>query len=194
MIYDDMDDRTFQLMAGINRSARYHGARQMFYGGWGSITSVLGAVLLAAGGIKLYDVSTVWATVTWIGSAWCAIDAALGIARKSAEYSDLASRFTFLEKRFVSGESLTDAEYEEVLKERLELESREPPTLYLLNELCQISYERSIGVESEARPLPFWRKWLVHFTSQEEWTKRHFEPVSKKQIIQERTAFEGDAE
>ena len=171
---DDLDDRTFQMLAGINRSARYHSSRQRFYSGWGSITAALGAVMLASGGVKLFEVSEVWAWALWAGAVWCGIDAALGIAKKASEHSDLASRFTLLEKKLIASQSLTDDEYMTVAEERLELESREPPTLYLLNELCQMSYERSIGAASETKPVPLWRKLLVHFASQEEWTKRRF--------------------
>ena len=175
---DDLDDDTFHLLAGINRSARYHDRRRMFYENWNSVTAVLGAVGLTAGGIQVYDVSHLWAYVLGVGALWCAIDGALGVAKKAVTHAGLAVRFVLLEKVFASGENLTKEQIEKIRKQRLELESSEPPLLYLLNELCQISYERSIGAETNEAKLPWWRKCLVYLLSQEEYTRENFRQES----------------
>jgi len=174
-----LDDRTFHEYAGIVKSARYHNRRRMFYENWNSITVAMSAAMLAAGGVlQIYgDTSPIWSVLLFAGAIWCAVDSALGTSKKAGVHNELASQFTQLEKRFASGRNLTDDEFEEARNLRLDVESREPPTLYLLNELCQMSFERSIGVEHSTHRLPSWRKLLVHFLSQEEYTKSEFRLV-----------------
>ena len=171
---DELNDDTFHSLAGIARSARYHDRRRGFYENWNSVTSALSALALAAGSVRIYQSSEIWSYVLGFGAVWCAIDVALGIARKAVTHSELSVRFVLLEKRFSLGKSLSDEEAREVRDQRLEIESREPPLLYLLNELCQRSYERSIGVTHDSVKLPLWRRCLVYFSSQEEFTKKAF--------------------
>ena len=114
----DLDEPTFQMLAGVNRSARYHNRRRMFYENWNSITSAVSAVMLATGSILQSEQSMGWSIVLGVAAAWCAVDAALATSKKAGVHSELASQFVLLEKRFASGDSLTTAEVKSV-KERI---------------------------------------------------------------------------
>ena len=176
----ELDSRTFRLLAGINKSARYHARRRMFYENWNAITTAMSAAVLAAGSIlQVYaTTSRYWALLLGAGAVWCAVDAALTTSKKAGLHNELAGQFAQIEKRFASGENLKDQDFEDIRKSRLDIETREPPTLYLLNELCTIAFERSVGVKPPPVHVPKWRMLLVHFLSQEEYTIKAFGEVN----------------
>ena len=176
--HEKLSDPNYQLWTGINRAARYHHRRQMFYERWNAITAALSGILLASGSVvHYYEVTTgvvFWTVLLALGAAWCVVDASLGTNKKANLHSNLAHRFIQLEKTFAVDRDLSDEERESAIRERLEIESNEPPTIYLLNELCQYEVERSVGVKGEAMKrlakIPNWRKSLAPLFSQQNFT------------------------
>lgn len=172
---DDFDDKTFQLYAGINRSTRYHNRRRMFYERWNAITISLVSVILAVGSVYQFtQPEPIVGFVLAAASAWCVIDAALGTSRKANLHNELATSFIGLEKKFAIGRSLSDDEYQEIVKARLDIEVREPPVLYLLNELAVREFERSVGSEIEKISLNPLRRLAMHFFSFQDFAESKF--------------------
>ncbi len=172
----DFDGKTYQLYAGINKSTRYHNRRRMFYERWNAITISLASAALAVGSVFQWQepnamVGAVMAAVAALG----VIDTALGTAKKANLHNELSTQFAMLEKRFAIGRSLDDDGYRQVIEARLDIESREPPTLYLLNELATMEFERSVGACDTPPPkVGVWRRVTVQLLSHQHYAERRF--------------------
>ena len=101
----------------IRRSVRYHDRRRRFYEVW-NVVMVTVAVLG--------------------GSAATMAILAVGICSAS-RYGDLTRQFIVLQQRSAHGRNLGDAEYVELVRERLRIEMNEPSELRLPDVLCAIS-------------------------------------------------------
>ena len=166
---DKVDDRTYVLLFGVSRSVRYHNYRRRFYELWNSITvtvSVLSGSAATAALLALTDKSLAVAALTALIALVSALDLAVSTVRKANHHAELARRFIGLEKEFSHGESLTDEQYEQLTRERLEIEATEPPPLRLLDAMCHYELMKALGDEREPPDIPLWRRLLAHCMSQ----------------------------
>lgn len=173
MDVDTLDESSFQLLAGLSRSILYHDRQQKFYCACKTVIPALGlclAVVLLIFMLQFPNVVLLLAVMLLFVSCIWAHSMSM---TKEMTHMNLSMGFTFLEG-FMYYDSISEEDINFVTKKRLDLESNEPPVMYLLNELCQRSYERSIGVEMTNVEIPWWRKMLVNLLSQEDWTKEKF--------------------
>lgn len=172
---DQLDDRTYDLLFGIQRSVRYHHRRRRFYEIWNTITvacAVLGGSSAATA--FLAGPSAEW---SWLPAAFAgivallgAVDLAVGTARQANLHGDLARQFISLEQRFAHGRNLDDVEHEDLVKARLSVEASEPPVLRLLDVMCHFELLRSKGDDPAQWPSISWlRCKFAHWLSQSDY-------------------------
>jgi hypothetical protein len=77
----------------------------------------------------------------------------VGSAERAREHHELAGRFVSIEQKLAHGRSLTDAEAEKLICERLEIHKDEPPIKRNLDTICHNELLRSIG----GRNAQMWR-------------------------------------
>ena len=169
------DRRTYYLLFGIQRSIRYHNRRRRFYEIWNATTvacAVLGGSSAAAAFLTGLSAEWSWLPAVFAGvvALLGAVDLAVGTARQANLHGDLARRFISLEQRFAHGRNLDDAEYEDLVKERLSIDAGEPPVLRLLDVMCHYELLRSKGDDPARWPsISWWRRKLAHWASQSDY-------------------------
>ena len=79
-------------------------------------------------------------------------------------HSDLARDFAALERDMVRvGESPPEPELREFEARRLEIESREPPALRVLDAMCHDELVTASGIDPKERAQPRWyQRWLAN--------------------------------
>ena len=181
------DDRTYDLLFGVRRSSRYHNRRRRFYELWSSMTifvMIFGSSLAVV--VSLLDLGEFWGwlhtAISIIVAAFGAAEVAVGMTTRRADvHANLARRFIALEKRFAHGRRLEDAEFEALTRERLEIESSEPPSLILLDTMCHLELLRSLGESQEHPPIPWWRRFLANVMSQPSYVQKTLAPLIIRQ-------------
>ena len=146
--------------------------RRRFYELWNTFTVVVAVVGgSAAVAAFLSDWGVAWAApaVSAFVAFVAACDLAVGTGRRADRHGDLARQFISLEQQFAHGRTLDDAEHEELVKARLQIEAGEPPVLRLLDVLCHFELLRSLGDTSKHPPVPWCRRVLANWRSQTEY-------------------------
>lgn len=172
VVTDHLDDRTYAMLFRIRRSARYHSHRRRFFANWNTTTVALTAVLATSAAGSLLGTLPAWLdwvpiTASFVVGALAALDLAVGTNRRADQHADLVRRHTLLERHFAHDRSLTDEEFQEVFRERLEVEASEPPILRLLDATCHFEVLRSLGGDpAKHPPIRLWRRILMHWISQ----------------------------
>ena len=170
---DQLDDPTYNLLFGIQRSARYHDRRRRFYEIWAEVTAAAAAV--GGSAAVILHVAGQAQAVPYLAGGIAAIGAlnmAVGTARRAGEHRDLARQFIALEGRFVGGRSLDAAELEEIRRERLRIEGTEPTVLRLLDVLCHYEVLRALGDQRQPPRIPWFRRALAPWLSQNDYAVR----------------------
>ena len=163
---ENLDDRTYDLLFAVRRSVRYHERRRRFYEAWNTATVAGGVLGGSAAAVAFLASWGEWSAGIAAGvAALSAFDLAVGTARRADRHGDLMRQFIALERRFAHGVSLKDKEYREAVRERLAIESSEPPVLRLLDVLCHYEVLRSVGGDPPPR-MPWWRRKLANWLSQ----------------------------
>ena len=175
--HSHLDERTYDLLFDVCRSTRYHSRRERFYEIWSSITifvMIFGSSSAVAASLIGLQESLGWlhTAISIIIAVFGAAEVAVGItARRANIHADLARRFITLEKRFVHGRNLEDAEFEELACERLEIELLEPPPLVLLDMICRFELLRAFGESKKQSHIPGWRRFLANVLSQHDFVQ-----------------------
>lgn len=176
---NELDDRTYELLFGINRSARYHSHRRRFYESWNTATVALAVLGGSSAAVAFFSTPA----SSWLGAAFAgvvalasALDLAVGTSRCANLHGDLARRFIALEQRFAHGRNLEDEEFEQLTRMRLEIESGEPPVLRLLDVICHYELLRALGDQRRPPRIPLWRRVLAPWLSQLHYTQ-HLAPA-----------------
>lgn len=163
---ENLDERTYALLFAVRRSVRYHERRRRFYEAWNTAT-VAGGVL--GGSVAATAVLAGWgewsAAVAASVAVLSALDLAVGTGRRADRHGDFMRRFIALERQFAHGGNLEDDEYRKAVRERLAIESSEPPVLRLLDVLCHYEVLRSVGGNPPPK-MPWWRRKLAPWLSQ----------------------------
>ena len=171
---ESLDDRTYELLFSIRRSVRYHMHRRRFYELWNSTTVTLG-VLGGSSAVTAFALEAgSWMPALFAGivAIASALDLAVGTARCGDLHGELARRFIVLEQRFAHGRDLDDAEHEDLVRARLDIEAAEPTVLRLLDVTCHFEVLRSLGDATAHPAIPWWRRKAMHWMSQAAYAQR----------------------
>lgn len=143
----------YSLLFSVKRSIRYHDHRQAFFTSFGNWTSFITVILGTASVAVLlieFSESRVWLLVLpFFVSLLNGIVLVFRISTKSRDHWDLRNAFIELEKKVVL---LAEDDTETLLElhqERLNIESREPAILDILNIRCHNEVCRVLGRDEE---------------------------------------------
>ena len=133
-----------KLLFGVRRSIRYHSKRQAFFeriDRW--LTFAL--LLLGSGSALsiLQDYKAVGLAVTCISS----LKLVFAFGSKANRHAQFVKDFTRLEKRLYGDESAETVAA--VTRERLDIESAEPPVMHVLNDLCHNELLQAMGYDAK---------------------------------------------
>lgn len=149
----------------IQRSIRYHRAREAFFQFYASTFSFL--TLVAGSGVVvslLAEYSTL-ATLVFgaLVAALQAVELSFQISGKARLHGALASEFLALDRVIARSPACTDDELREIQSDILTIESREPPIKRYLDLICHNQVAISIG-SRDIQPLKhhqiMFRNWL----------------------------------
>ena len=160
-------DPHWTLLWGVRRSIRYHRRRERWLDAvdraCAFAIAVFGASALAS---LLTGINPALLTVAAaITAAAGALQLAFGPARQARLHSNLARDFVDLERAMArAGEDLPEHERREFEARRLEIESREPPVLRVLDAMCHDELATALGIDDpKVRAQPRWyQRWLAN--------------------------------
>ncbi len=156
----------WELTWGVQRSIRYHRHREQWLdrvNGWCAFATVV----FGTGGVVslLTDIHPV---LPMAAAAITAVAGVLlltfGVGARARLHSELAHDFTLLERDMVhAGENVPAHELRRFQARRLDIESREPPTLQVLNTMCHDELVNAYGIDASHRGEPRWyQRWLAN--------------------------------
>lgn len=164
---NDLDLKWHRLLFGVRRSIRYHQKRMAFYARFNTIINILvlvfGSTTFAVLLAKLQNTVSMYCSliVTIVATA----DLVIGTTKKSIIHEALKRRFLFLEQELVNSEfSKTEQKYVKFFKERLLIESEEPPPLRVLDIICHNELMKAMGYSnSELAKVLWYQRLFAHF-------------------------------
>ena len=161
---ENLKRRTSDQLFGVRRSCRYHNHRRRFYEIWNTCTVALAALggSFAATTFVLLDQTWPSVTLALAVSFAGAVDLAVGASRRANQHAELSREFVFLEAVFISNSDIDDSALAELTRKRLEIESREPTELRLLDAMCHFELLRAMGDAKEHPKIPWRRRKLAH--------------------------------
>lgn len=156
-----LSDRKYQLDFDIEKSLRYHQRRRRHYE---FLHRAIMLGIIVAGSAAFADF---YADGRWFGlisAVLAAVDLVYGLSHKARDHQDLHRRFTELAKAIRTTHQPTDADLDRWTRERLDIESDEPPVFWALEASCFNEVAMSRGhPRSEWVPLKQWQKLLMHW-------------------------------
>ncbi|UFS65299.1 hypothetical protein LO749_01645 [Paracoccus denitrificans] len=160
------DDSRHELWCHVQRSIRYHRAREAFFQWFANAFTFL--TLMAGSGVVVSVLSTASAAVSiWCGIAVAAmqsLELVLQISQKARLHNSLASEFSAIERTMAKKPEMSQAEMNDLEADILMIEAREPPVKRYLDLICHNQVARAIGSD-DIEPLTFWQRHLAHWRS-----------------------------
>ncbi|MGH1355335.1 MAG: hypothetical protein ACRBBS_09675 [Thalassovita sp.] len=142
------DDR-HELICHMQRSIRYHRARERFFDSWSNAFSFLSLLSGSAVVVSLLSKSDEWVSLT--AGALVAISQALElvgrISAKARLHNGLAGEFLALERSMVRRCDEATNDLSEIWSEILLIEAREPPVKRYLDLICHNQVALALGID-----------------------------------------------
>ncbi|KPU83825.1 hypothetical protein JI58_07350, partial [Marinosulfonomonas sp. PRT-SC04] len=157
-------DDLHEVSCHVQRSVRYHRARERFFEEWSNLFSF--ASLLAG---SFVVVSLLASAPTWIALAsgaavagMQAIEQVFRLSSKARDHAGLAGEFLSLERQIALIREISDEEVRNLRGGVLLIETREPPIKRYLDLICHNQVARAIGSD-DIEPLKFWQRWFAQY-------------------------------
>lgn len=136
------------LLFGVRRSVLYHTKRRQFFDGLQNMTTTF-SLLGASAAISKFASQTGSDTLTTMILAFVAVFNALSLVGKFSEkartHYDLAKRFIALEQRIANDTEPSLEDFRQMVSQRLQIETDEPPKKYVLDTLCHNELCHAMG-------------------------------------------------
>lgn len=153
-----------ELRCHIQRSVRYHKARQRFFDGWSNAVSFVsllgGSAVVVAVLNNSSDVIAICAGL--IVAAGQALEQVVRLGSKARDHSTFTSQFVSLERALERSCESTDPDLRAIKAEILMIEAQEPPIKRYLDLICHNQVARSIG-SSDIQPLAWWQRMFAQY-------------------------------
>ena len=162
-----LESRKYDQQFGVQRSSRYHNHRRRFYEQWNTMTVAIAAL----GGLFAIFVYQLGYTlpaflIALVVSLSGMFTLAIGAAGRANLHAELAREFILLEAEFLTSPPTDEDSLNTLIKARLQIESREPTKLHLLDAMCHFELLRAMGDVAEHYEIPWLRRKLAHWFSQ----------------------------
>lgn len=160
------DNDIHELTCHLQRSVRYHRARERFFEWWSNVFSVVS--LLAGSSVV---VSLLAAAPAWVAMAsgatvagMQALELVFRLSGRARDHNGFASEFLALERILVEKDVVTEADLRAMKAEILTIEAREPPVKRYLDVICHNQVAVSIGSDDIEKLTP-WQRWFAQYLS-----------------------------
>ena len=166
---DKITAKWADLLFGVRRAIRYHNSRKVFFdslGDWTNfLTIICGGCVVFFVAASLTTRSTAAIVFGGLVSALTALDLVLGYSVKARQHADLSRQFYELEQAMIKiGDSPSEEELKVTLNRRLEIESKGPFILRVLEATCHNEVARAMGWPStEFAEIGFWQDIFKQF-------------------------------
>jgi len=157
-------DTVHELECHIQRSIRYHRARERFFAGWSRWISFLS--LLSGSAVV---VSLLAKLPDWVALSFGAFVAALqaseliwSLSDKARLHADLAVAFLGLEQELARLDTASISDIRTLRADILRIEAREPPIKRYLDLICHNQVARAIGSD-DIEKLSFRQRLLAQY-------------------------------
>lgn len=157
-------DDFHELNCHLQRSVRYHRARERFFEGWSNFFSFASLLAGSSVVVSLLASAPSWVALTSgaLVAGLQAIEQVFRLSSKARDHSGLASEFLTLERfATISGE-LSESDLRELRAEILSVEAREPPIKRYLDLICHNQVARAIGSD-DVEKLRIWQRWFAQY-------------------------------
>lgn len=155
------DDELHSIRCQIQRSARYHRARERFFTTWSNIFSFFCMLSGSAVVVSMLSSAPAWLSIT--AGAVVAIAQALEligrVSQKAMLHNGLATEFISLERSMHTND---DVNVKALRSQILSIEVREPPIKRFLDLICHNQVALAIGSEDIVK-LTFWQRHLAQY-------------------------------
>lgn len=162
----DQHKENLNLLFGVRRSIRYHNRRRRFFeslNAWLTILSILSGSVAVVGIISEFPITYVLLAASFV-TLLQILELVVRPVIAAREHSDLAQRFNWLERKFVSKGRLNASLLRELTVDRLEIEKDEPTKLLVLDMICHNELARSEGYGKRYYVgIPVVSRFLAHF-------------------------------
>jgi len=157
-------DQLYEVTCHLQRSARYHRARERFFESWSNLISFLSLLAGSSVVVSLLASAPNWVALT-AGAAVAilqAIEQVFRLSSKARDHNSFASEFLSLERVMAKQDTLGSGELNEIKAEILTIEAREPPVKRYLDLICHNQVARAVGSD-DLETLKFWQRWLAQY-------------------------------
>lgn len=137
----------------LQRSIRYHKARERFFQRWSDRAALLGLVSGTAVAVSILSGLPSWAGLSAAGLVALSQAASLigAWSARARDHAGFAAEFAALERFATLGAPLSTARLKELRGELLAIEAREPPVKRYLDLLCHNQVARAVGSDDIER-------------------------------------------
>ncbi len=167
--------RIEDLDFAVEKSMRYHQRRRAFHDFFHRlfmfVIVVAGSTAFSTVSLNMGDVSKISAAIT---VALAAIDLVWGLSHRARDHEILFRRFSDLAIKIRTGELCEDT-YKEWLKERITIESDEPPIYWALEADCDNEVRRAWGMNEEIIKIGWWYRRTMNLIR---YAEKHFESAA----------------
>lgn len=158
------------LLFAVRRSVRYHDHRQKFFTSVTNCATFVAVMFGLSSAIvwKIASVTAPWVIMIpgFLVSLLSGIVLVFRTADKSREHWTLRNEFIELEKKVICALDEETDKIKDLQKERLDIESREPKILRMLDVMCRNEICLSMGYEkNQMRHIPWYFRWFSAFCS-----------------------------
>lgn len=162
----NIESERHDLSCHLQRSVRYHRARERFFETWSSLVSFLSLIGGSSVVVSILAELPEWVSLTSGGivAALQALDQVLRLAAKARDHNSLAGEFLALERILVMKDQLSADDIRELRAEILAIEAREPPVRRYLDLICHNQVARAMGL-NDTEHLSWYQRTFAQFLS-----------------------------
>ncbi|MEI4262814.1 hypothetical protein [Roseovarius sp. D0-M9] len=143
----NIEDQWHEISCHLQRSVRYHRARERFFESWSNGISVLSLLAGSSVVVSILAECPQWIALASGGivAALQAFDQVFRLGAKARDHNSLAGEFLALERILVMKDAPSLDDIRELRAEILTIEAREPPVRRYLDLICHNQVARAMG-------------------------------------------------
>ena len=155
-------DKRWEVVYNISLGARYHMARQQFFGKWHKVTSALSLAFSTSAVATLMSNTKVGMVCAAIVAVLQALDLVIETRKNSELHNELRREYLSLETElYHHPEGLTDAEYSNFQTRIKAIELKEPPIMRTVLLLSKNDVHSVFGLEGKAE-ISWWKRQFAN--------------------------------
>lgn len=164
-----VSDLRREFLFGLRLSAKYHSRRRDFLDAlhsWSLFVALVSGPATVVLFSPIGDGLPMWVKLlpAMVVTVVSAADQAFAFMRKAWLHNNLSSEYVLLERDLLqSGNPTSETQLNGFKKTRIGIESREPPMMRALEDMCHNEMVIAQGLEGEFVEVSFWKRLLAHF-------------------------------